>query len=248
MPTDEKQMKAIQLFCTRSTGENRPSGPNDQAWVGLIRDISYFDFGKAMDEKRALVIAKVVRREFRNGGNWSQRLKGPGAHENILRVIREELENASEPKEGDVQFEKGQIVHHLELGLGKVLVKSGRNLIIFFKDQEQNPKTILARQSALEVVNGPADPWLENLEVSLTRTGELRQYYLTHKAAVDKFLRHFPGGFGDPKYRENERRYKWETHELWDARLGKSEFGRLLGEKAFAEIVHRCFRLSPKST
>ena len=30
-----------------------------------------------------------------------------------------------------------------------------------------------------------------------------------------KFLRYFPGGFGDETYLDWERDYKWEAHERW---------------------------------
>jgi hypothetical protein len=62
-----------------------------------------------------------------------------------------------------------------------------------------------------------------------------------------KFLHFFPRGFGDPKYLDWERDYKWETHERWEASLGKGEFRRLLRAGEFAEIAARAVRVEQSS-
>jgi hypothetical protein len=62
-----------------------------------------------------------------------------------------------------------------------------------------------------------------------------------------KFLRHFPGGFGDATYISWEREYKWETHERWEERLGRDEFRRLLKRKEFSEVVARAVRVEQQS-
>jgi hypothetical protein len=58
-----------------------------------------------------------------------------------------------------------------------------------------------------------------------------------------KFLRFFPGGFRDETYREWERDYKWETHERWEAVLGREEMERLIGAGEFAEVAQRATRV-----
>ena len=65
--------------------------------------------------------------------------------------------------------------------------------------------------------------------------------------ARKKFLRYFPGGFRDPTYREWERDYKWESHERWEEALNRSEFQRLLEERAYAEIAARAVRVEQRS-
>jgi hypothetical protein len=62
-----------------------------------------------------------------------------------------------------------------------------------------------------------------------------------------RFLRFFPGGFGDPKYLDWERDYKWATHRRWKAALGRQEFRRLLDEGAFEEIASRAVRIEQQS-
>ena len=52
-----------------------------------------------------------------------------------------------------------------------------------------------------------------------------------------KFLRFFPGGFGDETYYDWERGYKWEAHERWAASLGDKDFKRLLKAGSFDEIA-----------
>jgi hypothetical protein len=62
-----------------------------------------------------------------------------------------------------------------------------------------------------------------------------------------KFLRFFPGGFRDATYLDWERDYKWQTHEAWDAALGRPEFRRLLRARRFAEIASRAVRVEQRS-
>ena len=52
-----------------------------------------------------------------------------------------------------------------------------------------------------------------------------------------KFLRFFPGGFGDETYFDWERGYKQEAHERWAASLGEKDFRRLLKAGQFEEIA-----------
>lgn len=62
-----------------------------------------------------------------------------------------------------------------------------------------------------------------------------------------KFLRFFPKGFRDPKYVDWERGYKWETHERWEAALGKREFRRLIVAGEYGEIAARAVRVEQQS-
>jgi len=67
------------------------------------------------------------------------------------------------------------------------------------------------------------------------------------EACGRKFLRHFPGGFGDETYIEWERGYKWEAHERWEAALAKPEFRRLLRAGEFSEVAARAVRVEQKT-
>jgi hypothetical protein len=52
-----------------------------------------------------------------------------------------------------------------------------------------------------------------------------------------KFLRFFPGGFGDETYVDWERGYKWQAHERWESSLGQSSFRDRLRKGEFADIA-----------
>jgi hypothetical protein len=62
-----------------------------------------------------------------------------------------------------------------------------------------------------------------------------------------KFLRFFPGGFGDETYLDWERDYKWATHRRWSAALGRAEFERLLRAGDFRGIAERAIRVEQQS-
>jgi hypothetical protein len=62
-----------------------------------------------------------------------------------------------------------------------------------------------------------------------------------------KFLKFFPKGFADPKYRAWERDYKWAAHEEWVKTLGRPEFQALLAEGSFEEIARRAVRLESRT-
>jgi hypothetical protein len=62
-----------------------------------------------------------------------------------------------------------------------------------------------------------------------------------------RFLRFFPGGFRDPTYLDWEREYKWETHERWNAALGRETFEALLERGDHAEVAARAVRVEQQS-
>jgi len=83
-----------------------------------------------------------------------------------------------------------------------------------------------------------------------SRTGAVRVSTPESPLAIRgrrKFLRFFPGGFTDPTYLEWERDYKWQTHERWNAALGKREFGALLRRGEYADIAARAVRVEQQS-
>ena len=62
-----------------------------------------------------------------------------------------------------------------------------------------------------------------------------------------KFLRIFPNGFRDDTYLGWERDYKWQTHQRWEAVLGRSEFRRLLRAGEHREVAARAIRVEQQS-
>ncbi|HEX8559115.1 MAG TPA: hypothetical protein VF668_13505 [Pyrinomonadaceae bacterium] len=67
------------------------------------------------------------------------------------------------------------------------------------------------------------------------------------EACRRKFLRYFPGGFGDETYLDWERDYKVEAHGRWEEALGRAEFRRLLRAGEFAEIAARAVRVEQRT-
>lgn len=95
---------------------------------------------------------------------------------------------------------KDQLVVHPTLGLGKVLDVQGDGVTVFFKDTIDRPRrTIRVSMVPLEIPKNQSDPWLDSIDVAAIHEGKLERY-LTHRAAIAKFLRVFPEGFSDPKY------------------------------------------------
>ncbi len=62
-----------------------------------------------------------------------------------------------------------------------------------------------------------------------------------------KFRRFFPRAFIDPTYLDWERDYKWETHQRWNAVLGRREFERLLDARDFQAIATAALRVEQQS-
>jgi len=62
-----------------------------------------------------------------------------------------------------------------------------------------------------------------------------------------KFLRYFPGGFGDETYVDWERGYKWKAHETWNTELGRAELRRLIDDGRYGELAARAVRIESRT-
>jgi hypothetical protein len=62
-----------------------------------------------------------------------------------------------------------------------------------------------------------------------------------------KFLRVFPGGFGDPDYVELEREYKWRAHQQWAAVLNRDSFESLLSRRQELDIAARAVSIESRT-
>ncbi len=92
---DDKQLEAIRLLCGKPFSEQskkRSDGGHARGWAYLVRQIAYFDSGKACTDDVATQVAKVLRKHFPNSSDWSDRVNAPGAHLEILTIIRDEFE------------------------------------------------------------------------------------------------------------------------------------------------------------
>lgn len=62
-----------------------------------------------------------------------------------------------------------------------------------------------------------------------------------------KFLRAFPGGFGDARYLRWERNYKWNTHERWKEVLNQDKFASLLRARDYDGIATRAVQTESRT-
>jgi hypothetical protein len=62
-----------------------------------------------------------------------------------------------------------------------------------------------------------------------------------------KFLRFFPGGFGDETYLAWERGYKWTAHQQWEEFLNRERFRSLLKEGLHREIATTAVRIESRT-
>ena len=147
-----------------------------------------------------------------------------------------------------MEYTVGRLVRHPTFGLGKVLALEAGAVSIFFRDLADNPRRI-STSFPLEIPEVQSDPWLDNLDIHITKPTRTRRY-MTHQQAIERFLKFYPQGFHDPKYigdlKQGERHYKWTAHELWMDTLGKLEFDRLLAAEDYEEIAHRASKVEGK--
>jgi hypothetical protein len=62
-----------------------------------------------------------------------------------------------------------------------------------------------------------------------------------------KFLRFFPGGFGDETYVDWERGYKWEAYERWCSALRRNTFRSLLDSGEYAAIAKHAVSIESRT-
>src|SRR3981189_122257 len=62
-----------------------------------------------------------------------------------------------------------------------------------------------------------------------------------------KFLRFFPGGFGDETYIAWERGYKWTAHQQWEEFLNRERFRSLLKEGLPRDIATTAVRIESRT-
>ena len=72
-------MKVVNSFCIKpysEPGKKRSSAEHVYDWTYLVRQISYFDSGKACDDAAATEVAKVLRKacNFPNDSDWKTRV------------------------------------------------------------------------------------------------------------------------------------------------------------------------------
>jgi hypothetical protein len=147
------------------------------------------------------------------------------------------------------EFEKGMLVQHASLGLGKVVALEPKAVHVFFVGRDSR----FAAKLRLPVAAGllrPAEAgqqaWLGGvsaftLDATTGRYG-FAESWIPHEEAEARFLQAYPGGFADPLYLGEGRRPSRHAkvrraHDAYVETLGEGAGERLLAEGAIRKLV-----------
>jgi len=147
-------------------------------------------------------------------------------------------------------FEKGMLVQHASLGLGKVVALEPKAVHVFFvgRDSRFAAKLRLPDAASLLRPAGPSDRvWLGGVSAfSLdTATGRygFAETWIPHEEAVARFLEAYPKGFADPLYtgdgkgRQARPARIRRAHTAFVEAFGNGEGERLLAAGDVAKLV-----------
>lgn len=123
-----------------------------------------------------------------------------------------------------------------EWGVGKVLGVTPDQVDVFFV--AAGNKRLSRQYVTLERAEGDAarHSLLDNLTVGIAQSSS---EFLTFPAAIQKFVRAYPGGFDGPRFLAEERNYKVKAHQLCVQLLGEQEVMDLVEEQKYTEICDR---------
>lgn len=147
-------------------------------------------------------------------------------------------------------LEKGMMVQHASLGLGKVVAVEGKAIHVFFAASDARFATKLRLPMALPLLSATesTNAWLARLPALAFDSGSgrygLAGTWLSHPDAVARFLEVFPAGFADPAYCEasdkRARAARWRrAHQVYAETLGGGEGERLLAAGDVGGLVER---------
>ena len=152
------------------------------------------------------------------------------------------------------ELENKMLVHHVSLGVGKIVALDANAVHVFFPESDKRfaAKLRLPAAKALLRTDGVGrDAWLEGLSAfSLDpKTGRygLAATWLTQDQAMANFMSAYPQGFADPSYLgtgNGERAALWRLgNEAWVEALGNGEGERLLAAADVGELVKRALQV-----
>ena len=142
-----------------------------------------------------------------------------------------------------MEYQEGDFVINQmapDWGRGKILEKLGDNYRIFFEDGGEKTVSPKAKLEQIEIEE--ENPILEhaNAETDFTK-------FRNHKESERNFLELFPGGFEDPEYLDQERKYKVDASEFAKEALSIEKIITLLEQKNFEEIYKLAKRVIGKT-
>jgi hypothetical protein len=136
------------------------------------------------------------------------------------------------------ELRPGVLVEHAKFGLGKVLDVQLANVLVHFRDDNQDTRKLAIVKSQLTWPESQSDPRLDCMPAFTDGKFEGRAKRVGLDDAIAAFHQKFPRGFEDPAYLESsERADKWTAHELYVSTLGDGAIEILLAEGQLAEIA-----------
>lgn len=158
------------------------------------------------------------------------------------------LKDNHELTEQEMKLVEGTLVRHPkkpEWGLGKILVKTGNSVTVYFKKDSTDVRTLLLDMVDLEVAGNQSDEYLDRLPPFVDGAFASKQKKVTIEDGLKRFKDLFPLGFDDPAYLDvgndqagGERGYKIRAHERWVETLGNGKGEKLLADGNLDELRH----------
>jgi hypothetical protein len=152
-------------------------------------------------------------------------------------------------------LERGMLVRHASLGVGKVVALEPGAVHVFFAAGDKREATKLRLPlagSRLTAVDADGNAWLAGLSgfVHDSKSGRygLSGSWLSREEALARFLEAFPKGFADPCCTDGaprrERASRWRrAHAAFVEAFGRGEGERLLAVGDVGELVTRALRV-----
>jgi hypothetical protein len=147
-------------------------------------------------------------------------------------------------------FEKGMLVQHATLGLGKIVALEAKAVHVFFVGRDSRFAAKLRLPEAANLMR-PAEAgervWLGgvsafSLDAASGRYG-YAETWIPHEEAVARFLEAYPKGFEDPLYKGDGKGRQARparirrAQEAWAAAFGEGKGEALLAEGALPALV-----------
>ena len=141
----------------------------------------------------------------------------------------------------EVELHPGDLVEHATFGLGKVLDVQLTNVLVHFRDDNQDVRKLSIEKAPLTLPADQSDPLLDCLLPFNEGKFESRVKRVGLGDAIAAFCETYPKGFEDPAYvgaDAGERADKWAAHELYESTLGNGLGEALLEAGEMAELAH----------
>ena len=136
------------------------------------------------------------------------------------------------------ELRPGVLVEHAKFGIGKVLDVQLANVLVHFRDDNQDTRKLAIAKSLLTWPESQSDPRLDSMPPFVDGKFEGRAKRIGLDDAIAAFQQRYPGGFEDAAYvGSGERADKWAAHERYETTLGNGLGEALLAAGQVAELA-----------